>query len=200
MDIESIERFYVVGVRWVTAVSSVGSGQRNIFWQSDRPPVRLPNIETRIDNFTDNCYCKNPLIIFFLQFPFKDCENDMTSPKLIFLKSFFKRLKRCCFHHIMLVGELDGWPDQSWLNIRHYKASRRREVSEPIWVLCVVAGSGLMVREIKLECPHVPVHFPVYTDQQLDTRTLGEGSQHTMSVTRQRRVLRLEMMIRPAVR
>ena len=183
MDIESIERFYVVGVRWVTAVSSVGSGQRNIFWQSDRPPVRLPNIETRIDNFTDNCYCKNPLIIFFLQFPFKDCENDMTSPKLIFLKSFFKRLKRCCFHHIMLVGELDGWPDQSWLNIRHYKASRRREVSEPIWVLCVVAGSGLMVREIKLECPHVPVHFPVYTDQQLDTRTLGEGSPHTMSVT-----------------
>ena len=48
-----------------------------------------------------------------------------------------------------------------------------------------MAGSGLMVREIKLECPHVPVHFPVYTDQQLDTRTLGEGSPHTMSVSRQ---------------
>ena len=50
-------------------------------WQAR--PVRLPNIETPIDKFTDNCHCKNLLIIFFLQFPFRDCENDMTSPKLI---------------------------------------------------------------------------------------------------------------------
>ena len=46
-------------------------------------PVRLPNIETPIDKFTDNCHCKNLLIIFFLRFPFRDCENDMTSPRMI---------------------------------------------------------------------------------------------------------------------
>ena len=59
-------------------------------WQAR--PVRLPNIETPIDKFTDNCHCKNPLIIFFLQFPFTDCENDMTSQKLISGKWFSKKI------------------------------------------------------------------------------------------------------------
>ena len=64
-------------------VSSVGPASKIYSDTVTAPPVRLPNIATRIDKFTDNCHCKNPLIIFFLQFPFTDCENDMTSQKLI---------------------------------------------------------------------------------------------------------------------
>ena len=64
-------------------MSSAGSAGRMYSDRVTGLAVRLPNIETRIDNFTDNCHCKNLLIIFFLQFPFRDSENDMTSPKLI---------------------------------------------------------------------------------------------------------------------